>query len=368
MKLSILQENLLRGLTTTGRIVSSRPQVPILQNVLLRTTGGRLLVETTSLDLTETTWCDGKIIKEGSACVSAKLLSEYVSSLPAQALELTEKEGSLVVSSQGFQATIAGVPSSEFPPTPTSGRGTKSPVDTTLFVAALSRVLFAASLDEARPLLSGVRFQTHGKTTTMVATDGYRLSKKEVQLGMSDGLDVIVSARALLEVVHICREEKEVKRLDVATTDDGQLVFVVGDTELYTRRIDGEYPSVDKIIPTAWSTRAILDREAFIRAAKSAAIFARDNANIVRLRVGDERVVISANAPSVGENTIDVEAKVEGEGGEIAFNSRFLLEFLSVYPEDQVVFEMTGSLNPGVFRPPNDPSFFHIIMPVRVQA
>ena len=121
-------------------------------------------------------------------------------------------------------------------------------------------------------------------------------------------------------------------------------------------------------MPTTHTTRVLLDKERLVRAVKSAAVFAKDNANIVRFRIENQTIMVSANAPSVGENSVEVEAKVDGEGGDIAFNSRFLLEFLNNYNEDELLFEMTGSLNPGVFKPVKDESCLHIIMPVRVQA
>lgn len=368
MKISLLQENLLRALLTTGRVVNPRPQLPILQNALLEAVGGRLRVVTTSLDMTEAAWCDGKIEKEGSICVSAKLLAEYVSSLSAQTLTLEAKEGSLLLTSSGSRATLAGVPASEFPPVPTPGKGKTSTIDNALFVDSLSQILLAAASDEARPILSGVRFASKGPLVVITATDGYRLARREVKLGLPQETDVIIPARALAEVARLCREEKEEKGLRVATTDDGQLVFSVGERELFTRRIDGEYPDVNKIVPTSFTTRALVEPETLTRAVKSAAIFARDNANIVRLSIEKDGVIISANAPSIGDNRVEVEAKIEGDGGEIAFNSRFLLELLGVYPEEELVFEMTGSLNPGVFKSPKDPSFVHIIMPVRVQG
>ena len=146
------------------------------------------------------------------------------------------------------------------------------------------------------------------------------------------------------------------------------MIFVVGDTEIRTRLIDGDYPNFEKIIPTKYNTRVLLEKAALLSAAKSAAIFARDNANIVKLHIENQTVTISANTPQIGQNQVDVEANVDGEGGDMAINSRFLLECLSNFPGDELLFEMTGSLNPGVFRPVKDDSYLHIIMPVRVQG
>ncbi|OGG11769.1 DNA polymerase III subunit beta, partial [Candidatus Gottesmanbacteria bacterium RBG_13_45_10] len=276
--------------------------------------------------------------------------------------------GSLHVACGGFRATIPGVSAGEFPPVATVNPKTKTVLDKEKIVDALSLVTFAASTDEGRPLLTGVKIKQHDGPTTLAATDGYRLSVKHLAHVTSEDLDLVVPARALLEVSKVSLEEKDVKQIGMIKPGNGQLVFVVGDTEVHTRLIDGEYPNFEKIIPSSHNTRVLLDKEKLSCAVRSAAVFARENANIIKFHIENQTVTVSANTPQVGENQVDVEAKVDGEGGDIAFNSRFLLEFLANYKEEEVLFEMTGSLNSGVFRPVKDDSFLHIIMPVRVSS
>ena len=227
---------------------------------------------------------------------------------------------------------------------------------------------FAAATDEGRPLLTGIRIKKEEGGVVFAATDGYRLSVAKANMTLGFDADLVVPGRALLEVVKISSEDKSGKEITIAQTEDGQLVFGMGDIEIHTRLIDGEYPNFEKIIPKSFATRALIDREKLLRAVKSAAVFARDNANIIRFHLENQTLVVSANTPQVGENTIEVEAKIDGEGGDVAFNSRFLLDFLNNFSEDEVLFEMTGSLNPGVFKPVSDEDYLHIIMPVRVQA
>jgi DNA polymerase-3 subunit beta len=178
----------------------------------------------------------------------------------------------------------------------------------------------------------------------------------------------IIPARALSEVAKLGLEEKEEKTIRVGLAGEKQAGFIIGDTTLLTRLLDGEYPNFERIIPKMFTTRALIEKEPFLRAVRSAAIFARDNANIVRLSLDKQKLVVSANAPQVGENKVELEAKIDGDGGEIAFNSRFLIDFLTNFPEEEFLFEMTGALNSGVFKPVKDDSFLHIIMPVRVTS
>ncbi len=368
MIVSLLQENLLRALVRTGRVLSSRPQLPVVQNVLLQTEAGRLRVVTTNMETTETAWVGAKVEKEGGLCVSSRFFTDLVLTLPAETVNLRVEGGGLSVRCEGFQATLPGLSVKEFPPVPETPAKRGERLEKDRVLSALGLVLFAAATDEGRPVLTGVRVKTEGKDTSFTATDGYRLSVKKMALGAGASFNMVVPARALSEVVKVSQEEKEARELTISKTDEGQLAFSVGDTEIVTRLIDGEYPNTDKIVPTSFTTRALFDRETLLRAVKSAAVFARDNANIIALAIENQTATVSASSAQTGKNQVEVSAKVDGDGGEIAFNSRFLLEFLSGFSEPELLFEMTGSLNPGVFRPVKDDSFLHIIMPVRVQG
>jgi DNA polymerase III subunit beta len=368
MQVTILQENLLRALLRTARIVPTKPQLPIVQNVLLTTDDGRLKITATNLETTESVWVAAKIEKEGGICVSSRLLSDFVSSLPQGTVQMGLIDGALSLRCEGFRATIPGAPAEEFPPVFSQSKTKGLPIDRDELVSAVSQVIFAAATDEGRPLLTGVKIVQKDGALVLMATDGYRLSVRQTTLKAKEELDIIVPARALGEVIKVCGEEKSTKEVHIARQEDGQLSFVVGDTEIRTRLIDGEYPNIQKIIPTKHNTRVVIEKESLLRAVKAASIFARDNANIIRFHIEGQMITVTANTPQVGEDEIDVEAKVEGEGGDMAFNSRFLVEFLANYPSEELVFEMTGSLNPGVFKPVKEDTYLHIIMPVRVQG
>ena len=133
------------------------------------------------------------------------------------------------------------------------------------------------------------------------------------------------------------------------------------------RLIEAEFPNYQKIIPTDFSSRIVMDKEEFLSAVKTCSIFARESANIIKFSLNKKKLVVSASAPSVGETTIDVEAVLEGEENEIAFNGRYVLEFLSNTQGEKIIIEMSGPLNPGVFKIEGDPDYLHIIMPIRVQ-
>lgn len=368
MNVSVQQEKLLSALVGTGRIVAPRPQLPVMQYVLLEATTEGLWCTTTSAEVTERRFVAAKTEKEGAVCVSSRLLTELVMSFPQGPVRLSVHEGSLGVQCAGYKATLPSAPATEFPPTPKRSKGGETSLPKEELLGALALVLFAAATDDGRPILTGVSVRQEDGRTVLAATDGYRLSLGRLKMGLKTGASYVIPSRALAEVAKVGEGEKEEKTIALSSAEAGQLVFIVGDTEVFTRPIDGEYPNVEKIIPTAHTTRALLDRGAILRAVKSAAIVARDNANIVRFHIGAQTVMVSANTPAVGENQVEVEAKVDGEGGDIAFNGRFLLEFLTSVTQEELLFEMTGSLNPGVFKLVKDDSYLHVIMPVRVQG
>lgn len=368
MNVSILQENLLKALIKTGRIISPKTQLPIMQNVLLSASDSHFSLTSTSLELTEIATSPAKIEKDGGICVPSRLFTDLVTSLPQDTVQLVAKEGQLHIRCGGVNASIPGSPASEFPPVSPLPKKTGLKLEKQVLLAALSGVLFAAATDEGRPLLTGIKLTKKEGGVVVVATDGYRLSLKNLSIEPSGDLDIVVPARALAEVAKVSGEEKDVSSITMEQSEDGTLVFTVGDTEIHTRAIAGEYPDIEKIIPKNHNTRVLVDTVGLARAVKSAAVFARDNANILRFHIENQSVIVSANTPQVGENHVEVEAKVDGDGGDIAFNSRFLVEFLNGFSGEEVLFEMTGSLNPGVFKSPKDESYLHIIMPVRVQG
>jgi len=373
MRVTVLQENLNQGLSLCSRFVASRPQLPILANILLKTENGRLKLSATDLEMGVSIWIGGKIEKEGETTVLAKVLTDFVSSLPAEKITLEIEENNLVVSSIFSKSTFPTISAADFPKLPTFPQKADLILPLDLFSQAVSQVAFAAATDEGRPVLTGVLFKPEDEGISLVATDGYRLSIKKIHPSGGQKLrnSLIIPARVLTEISRLKegkdKEEKEGLKISL-NEKENQVVFALPDLELSSRLIEGEFPDITKVIPTERKTNVVFDREEFLRVVRIASIFARESANIVKLKIKDGKLRISANAPQLGENESVIDTKVEGDDQEIAFNFRFLLDFLNSILSEEVSLEMTGPLNPGVFRPFGDDSFFHIIMPVRIQS
>jgi DNA polymerase-3 subunit beta len=229
-------------------------------------------------------------------------------------------------------------------------------------------VVFSSSTDTARPALSGTLLRREQEGFLLVATDGYRLSLKhhavlDQQSGSEESL--LVPARVMREVLSLKEDAEEIS-LFVARNSN-QIIFEIGETLLIGRLIGADFPPFEKIIPTDHSSQTAFDREELLKAVKICSIFAREAANVITLSLKKESITVSSQSPSVGTNTVEVEALLTGEENEIAFNARYLLDVLSNIPEEVLTFEMTGPLNPGVFKIKDNTSFLHLIMPIRLQ-
>jgi DNA polymerase-3 subunit beta len=380
VKVVLLQENLIKGLNSASRCVSGRVQLPILSHVLLATDEGRLKVSATNLETGVNLWLGAKIEKEGQITIPAKILTELTASLPAEKVQLEVKNNTLYLTCGSYQANFVGLAASEFPLIPTLTKEASVTLDGEMLNKAIGLVAFAAAADEGRPVLTGVLLTKIGKQLTLVATDGYRLSVKNLKpkkdaaklmtrwdkiKELKDGL--IIPARTLQEVARLMGESEDSGLKLAVTPQASQVILALPEAEVVSRLIEGEFPDYQRIIPEKSETSVEVDREELIRAVRLAAIFARESANIIRFKVGKNGLQISANSASVGGNVSEVEAKVTGKPDKIAFNSRYLLDLLGALSAEQITLEMGGSLNPGVFRPTGDQSFTHIIMPVRVQ-
>ncbi len=382
MRISCLQENLTRGLGVVGRAVATRATLPVTQNVLLTTDGGMLRLSATNLEISMTTWVGAMVEEEGSVTVPARLLTEFVNSLGSDRIDIEMEPGSRVlqIKSGRSQANINGTDASEFPPIPTIEEAVVAQIQPSALRSAIARVAFAAATEESRPVLTGVEVKLREGAFTMAAADGFRLAVHHGELLQStpEEMSVIIPARTMNELQRLLGENSE--PVDIMLTPQrGQVMFRLrgGDTvELVSQLLQGTFPNYDQLIPQSYTTRAILDLQETLRAARTAAIFARDGSNIVRMHVmpsdGEEesngRLVISARSEEVGDNedVVDV-AELEGEEGKIAFNSRYLLDVLSVLERGRVAIETTTSSSPGVFRPTDSDDYVHVVMPMFVQ-
>lgn len=379
MRISVLQENLNKALTSVSRVVASKAQLPVLNNVLLTVEKGTLRLTTTNLELGMVVPIGAKVQAEGAICVPAKVFSELVGELPAGEVDLEVEDQKLLIRQGDFTADLAGMGAGEFPALPPFDKKRLMEFQADAFLRSLKRVIFSAATDDGRPVLTGVCFNLAGDMPRMAATDGFRLSvvslssegkAKEKGAEETGGIETaIIPARALAEVVRLASEEEIGETITVSGGKERQVKFTVGKAELLTRLIDGEYPDYGKILPKDKVASFEGDKETFVRVVRMAAIFARESANVVKFTIGKGVMKVSATSQNLGTNESVLEGKAEGEDGFcVAFNYRYLLDFLTNTDGEEIKIDFSGSLSPGMFMDPKEKDFTHVIMPVRLQS
>ncbi|MEL7562280.1 DNA polymerase III subunit beta [Dehalogenimonas sp. 4OHTPN] len=375
MRLSCLQENLSKGLAIVGRAAASRSTLPITSNVLVATDEGRLKLSATNLEIAVSCWIGAKIEEEGATTVPAKLLTEFIGSLPNDKIEMAlSAKKILTMKCARFEARMTGVDARDFPPIPRVENGVAVKVDVAEFKKGVSRVVFAAATDESRPVLTGIDALFEGSVLTLAAADGFRLAVYKMPLAepASQKIKAIIPAKTLSEVSRLLSDGDESIGITV-DTQKSQILFKLKNVELVSQLLQGAFPQYSQIIPQSHTTRAVVETPAFLMAARTAQIFARDGGGIVRLIMtpgGGKtpgRLSITARSEEIGEDQAELDAAVSGEEAKIAFNGKYLLDVLGVISESQVALEVTGPSSPGVIRPVGTDNYVHVVMPMFVQ-
>ncbi|MXY47517.1 MAG: DNA polymerase III subunit beta [Chloroflexi bacterium] len=375
MKLSCLQENLARGLSVVGRAVASRSTLPITQNVLLSTEQSMLKISATDLNMAMTTWIGAQVEEEGAITVPARLLGDFVNSLPPERIDIetTEQPIGLNIKCVSFESNISGNPADDFPPIPAVADGVAAKIEPNVLREAIGRVSFAAAVEDSRPVLTGVKTEITGSDFKFAAADGFRLAVYSGKLAEppSEDIEFLIPARVLNEIGRLLGTQQRSVEFMV-TPSSNQALFRVEDVEIVSSLIAGNFPNYNQLIPQSHTTRVVIDSDDFLRATRIAAIFARDGNGIIRLQVvgGEEeapgRLTISSRSEEVGDNEGQLGAAVEGEEAKIAFNTQYLTDVLEVINGD-VAMEVSSPSSPGVIKPAEGEDYVHVVMPMYVQ-
>jgi len=373
MKVSCLQENLVKGLSIVGRAVSTRSTLPVLANVLLATDNGRLKLSATNLEVVITCWIGAKVEEEGAITVPSRTFADLINALPQEpvSLALHERTQTLHISCARTEANIKGIDAQEFPLVPTPDRKHRIRLESDVLKHMISQVAFAAAVDDTRPMLTGVSTRFEQSKLLMAATDGFRLSVRSAQIPglVEEPTTINVPARALVELARVIGDETEAVYLSLPEGRN-QIIFDMENIVLVSQLIDGNFPDYTPIIPKRHNTRTVLGTAEFSKACRTAEIFARESSHTARVRIepGDEitpgYAVVAATSAETGDNVAQIDANVEGDPIEIAFNVKYMTDVLNVIDTPQVALETTSSMEPGVLKPVGDSDFVHIIMPM----
>ena len=377
MQVSCLQQNLSRGLAIVGRAVATRSNLPVLQNVKIATEDSMLVLTATNLDIAITTRIGAQVEKEGEITIPARLLTDFVNSLPDERIDIETSVEPLSMSlkCQRFEANINGTDAEEFPPIPTVDEGATIKVDPQVLRETVAYVAFAAATEDSRPVLTGIKVEVNGEDFTFAAADGFRLAVYDGKLTepLPEPTEFIIPAKTMQEVGRLIGGDDSEVEFTV-TSAGTHALFNIGTVEIVSQLMPGSFPNFRSLIPSEHRNRVIVQQSDFMRAVRSASIFARDGSGIVRVQIiGDEHgsgISISSRAEELGDNQGEIDGEVEGEVDDqsrIAFNNKYLSEVLDVLGDGEIAFEITSASSPGVVRSVSKEGYTHVVMPMFVQ-
>lgn len=373
MKVTILHSDIYSPLQAVSRSIAAKPQLPVLNNVLLQADSGVLTISATNLEIGIIKKINADVIEAGDITVPAKILTEIMSGLSGEKVSLESSLDQLKISTQNFSGTLNGISATEFPTIPVSSDNNFS-LDAALLQQSLPQISFAAAIDEARPVLTGIFTEIKDQKLEVVATDGFRLAHKKSKLDESNSkqnFKSLIPRRTFEEVIKVIAEESQSNldtlKLIISTSENqNQMIFQIGKTIISSRLIEGTYPTWERIVPTTFKSFATVDRYDFMKSIKLASVFARDAANIVKMDVGKNKIKVFSEARELGQQETELEAKTEGEPLIIAFNNKYLLDALNNCHSKEVKLNFSGNLSATLIQPLEEEGLEYVVMPIRI--
>lgn len=364
MKFSIKQENLIKSLLDVKRVVPSKPQLPILQSILIEAKNGQISLFATDLYTGIKASVVSVVDEPGVVAVPAQAITEVITTLSPGNISFELKDRVLHISGKGVSVKLQTFDANDYPPFPEKDGESfnllKSDLD-----KIVKTVVFATAKDDSRPILTAVLFN-FDQHQEVVATDGFRLAT--LSLDREYGQQkMLIPAKAILEISRL-QDKNEANQIEFTISQELKQLFCSFDnTQIVIRLMEGEYPPYEKIIPADFSTQLVIDREDLINAIKGAVIFAKESSNIVKFEVVDKQMIITATSPTLGNHTSQINVDIDqGGDAKIAFNAQYLMELLSSIKEDSIWMGINDSLQPAMFRPLDMLEYRYIVMPFRV--
>ncbi|HYM05200.1 MAG TPA: DNA polymerase III subunit beta [Terriglobales bacterium] len=372
MEFTVSKNDLVRELGLSQGVVEKKTTIPILSNVLIEAKGERIILTATDLELGIRCSCPAKVKKEGAGTVPAKKLLDYTRLLPEADLNLKFLENHWASITCGRSRTkIAGMSRESFPELPQMPEPI-SEIPVGLLSSMISRTSFAISMEESRFTLNGALMLLGSDGMTMVATDGHRLayaqSSMDVNGGAAKGFRALIPRKAMGEIVKLAEESGADSKV-VFAGDDNHLFFRFGERLLITRKLTGNFPDYERVLPKENTNIAKLRKEEIRSAIERVAQFADERSRAIRVQFVQGEVKIFSSSVETGESEDSVSAEYTGPDLEIGFNAQYLLDFLRAIQQDEVAFALKDQKSAGEMRPAGEQAKDHyryVVMPMRI--
>ncbi|MDZ4816925.1 MAG: DNA polymerase III subunit beta [Verrucomicrobiota bacterium] len=362
MKFDVTKDKLIEGLQSVQNVVSTKTTLPILSNVLIKTTDTGLELTTTDLEVGVKCNIEADIKVPGTTTLPARRLFSIVRELPSNDLAFDIDDRSVASIKSGQSAfKIIGLPEEEFPPFPNFDEARTFKFEQKTFKEILKKVSYSISTDETRYVLNGVFLSFKDNKLTVVATDGRRLAlvDHDMEFPKSHECDVILPTKAVNELSRLLTDKNELK----LSISENQIAFQIGATLLISKLIDGTYPNYRQVLPAEPKERISMERETLQAAVHRVGLLTSDKSNSIKLTFSKNTLVILANTPDVGEAREELPINYKGRDITVAYNPFYLLDPLRNLDSDMISIELTDELSPGVIK--NNTPFLYVIMPMR---
>lgn len=372
MKFITLKENLKQGLSIVAHLTTKNINLPILNNILIRAKKEGIELTSTNLEISINHFLRGKTEKEGEFTVDSRIINEYISLLPEDKIEIEVVEDDLKVECQSYKTKIKGQSANDFPVLPKINEKEYYSFDIVEFKDALSSVIFSVSNNENRVELSGVYFSFLNNNLTLVGTDSYRLSEKNIKIKNknTNERNIIVPAKTVLEIVRVLNGFKIDEQIESEDEikiflNENQIFFSFGSTNISSRIIIGNYPDYKQIIPQVEKTTISVNKNVLVKAVKSSGLFSKTGINDINLNFIKNKIILSSSSSQAGENFIELNADIKGGDNEIFINYKYLLEGLNNINSDKIIIKVVDNNTPCIVRAADDDSFLYLVMPIK---
>ncbi len=367
MEFTVSKADLVRELGLSQGVVEKKTTIPILSNILLEAHGDRLTLTATDLELGIRCSCPARIKKEGAGTIPARKLLEYVRLLPDTDLTIKFLENHWASLTCGRSKTkIAGMSRESFPELPvTPAPIAEIPVK--MLSSMISRTMFAISMEESRFTLNGALLLLKDDKATMVATDGHRLAFVETALPGQQSFRALIPRKAMGEIIKLA-DEGAADGKAVITGDDNHLFFQFGDRLLITRKLTGNFPDYERVLPKENTNLATLAKSEIKSAIERVAQFADERSRAIRVQFVSGEVKVFSSSVEMGESEESVTSEYNGPELEIGFNAQYLLDFCRVISGEHLVFALKDQKSAGELRPAADSGdqYRYVVMPMRI--
>ena len=374
MQITCRRDELLRGIQTVQSVVGIKSTLPVLANILLEAKGKKMDMTATDLEVGVKCSVNVEVSEPGAITLPARTLSEVVRELPSEDLKIRVDEKSRVEINSGQAVfNLMGLPREDYPVLPKFKTDGEFPIDRKLLSEMIKKTIFSVSQDETRYVLCGIYFRVEKGKIKMASTDGRRLSyiSKDIEIDKKKEAKAIIPTKAVNELNRILsqigtKEETEEDGKVKISIEENQVGFMINDTVLISRLIEGHFPNYEQVIPRKSDIKLKISTEELLQATKRVALLTTEKSNSIRYSLKKDKLLISANTEGLGEARDIVGIDYAGEEMEIAYNPQFLIDILRNIGCEEVFLELTNSLNPCLIRPTTGEDYISIVMPMRI--